>query len=184
MKKQYEIGEELEAKLYPLEAKLIKETTLSVFTKQEQEIMFAVYKAINGRVPAKNCTSCYASMKKSLLNWLKMYPKPLDLTSKAKEVKEGGPKAEEVKKTKKLRKPRKGKDGWTKIVQIENLGIEGKEVYLRVGDRELKGIHTASFHHDYKTDNDVYEWYFTDELENDARDWQGYPTHFKLVNDK
>lgn len=114
MSKKYEIGEELEAKLYPLEAKIIKETTLSVFTKEEQQVMFASYKAINGRVPAKNCTSCYASMKKSLLNWLKMYPKPLDMTVKKVSKKDNGDTVMELEvketKPKAKRKPRAKKN--------------------------------------------------------------------------
>lgn len=81
-KKKYEIGEELEKELYKLEAKLNKETMLSTFTAEEQNILLACYKEINGHTPAKNCSGCFKTMQRSLINWLKMYPKPIDMTKK------------------------------------------------------------------------------------------------------
>lgn len=88
MSKKYDLGESLENKLYDLEVKLNKETSLSVFSKQEQLVMFSAFEKINGTIPPKNCSGCFLGLKKSLINWLKMYPKPLDMTNKVEEVEE------------------------------------------------------------------------------------------------
>ena len=86
MSKKYEIGKDLEDKLYPLENKLNKETSMYVFSKAEQNILLATYEKINGSVLPTNCSGCFKQLKKSVLNWLKMYPKRVVVKTESKKV--------------------------------------------------------------------------------------------------
>ena len=98
MKKKFELGEELETLVYALENKIRKETNIGVFTKQETAVLYSAYEKINGSIPPRNCSGCFNAIKKSLTNWLNMYAKPFDMTSK-----EGVEIVEEVSKPKRKR---------------------------------------------------------------------------------
>lgn len=86
MKKKFELGEELESLVYALENKIRKETNIGVFTKQETAVLYSAYEKINGSIPPRNCSGCFNAIKKSLTNWLNMYAKPFDMTSKKPNV--------------------------------------------------------------------------------------------------
>ena len=185
--KKFEIGKELEDLLYPLEPKIRAETNIGVFTQQEQLIMYSAYKNINGSIPPKNCNGCFKALKKSLTNWFNLYPKGEieNLVNIAKALKENLDEevktfneTKEIEDTKEIvkqvRKPRMQKDGWTRVVNIKSLGIDGKHVNLKVEGREVKNSYQATF------DGEV--WSFTDSNEVTCREWEGEPSHFRLVN--
>lgn len=91
MKKTFELTQEVKDLLYPLEAKIKSETNIGVFTKEEQAVLISAFHEINGYIPSLNCSSCFKPIKKSLTNWLNMYPKPVEETfeeQKAKVIEE------------------------------------------------------------------------------------------------